>query len=75
MSYKGRQWKTSALTLQEFLAGILLEEGFVGHRAVEIVYHQLENGFDLFLGVSRVVGKGGILENKKVSMAGCRAKE
>jgi hypothetical protein len=49
------------LTLQELLAGILLEEGFVGDRAVEVINHQLENGVDFFFGVSRIVSESGIL--------------
>ena len=49
------------LTLQELLASILLEEGFVGDRAVQVVNHQLEDRLNLLLGVSRVVSKSSIL--------------
>lgn len=49
------------LTLQELLAGVFLEEGFVGDRAVKIINHQLEDGIDLLFGVSRVVSESGIL--------------
>jgi hypothetical protein len=48
-------------TLQEFLASILLEEGFVGDRAVEVIHHELEDRVDLFLSVSRVMSESGIL--------------
>jgi hypothetical protein len=33
----------------------------MGDRAVEVINHQLEDGFNLFLGVSRVVSESGIL--------------
>lgn len=54
-------------TLQEFLAGILLEEGLVGDRAVEVVNHEAEDRINLLLGVSGVVREGGILLKRNVS--------
>lgn len=51
-----------ALTLEELLAGVLLEESFVADGAVEVVDHQMEDGLDFFLVVSRVVGEGGVLK-------------
>ena len=33
----------------------------MGDRAVEVIDHQLEDGFNLFFSVSRVVSEGGIL--------------
>lgn len=48
-------------SLQELLAGVFLEEGFVGDRAVEIINHQLEDGVDLLFGVTGVVSESGIL--------------
>jgi hypothetical protein len=34
----------------------------VRDRTVEVINHQLEDRFDLFFSVSRIVSKGGILE-------------
>jgi hypothetical protein len=48
-------------TLQELLAGILLEEGFVADGAVEVVHHQAEDRVDLFFRIPGVVGQSGIL--------------
>lgn len=42
-------------TLEELLAGILLEEGFVADGSSKIVDHQAENGQDLILRVACVV--------------------
>jgi hypothetical protein len=49
------------LTLQELLASIFLEEGFVRDGTVEVVNHQLEHRVNLLLGIPGVVSKGGIL--------------
>lgn len=49
-------------TLQELLAGILLEESFVGDGTVEVINHQLEDRFNLFLSVSRIVSECSILK-------------
>jgi hypothetical protein len=49
------------LTLQELLAGILLEEGLVHNGAGEVVDHQLQNRLDLLLGVAGVVCKSVVL--------------
>lgn len=48
------------LTFQELLASVFLEERFVGHGTVEVVDHQAEDRVDFLLGVSGVVGNGGI---------------
>jgi len=47
-------------TLHELLAGVLLEESFVGDRTVEVVNHQAEDRVDLLLSVSCVVGQSGV---------------
>jgi len=44
------------LTLEELLAGVFLEEGFVAHRTVKIIYHQAEDRVDFLLSVSGIVG-------------------
>lgn len=43
------------LTLQKFLAGILLEECFVCNGAGEIVDHEVEDRHKLFFGIAGVV--------------------
>jgi len=50
------------LTLEELLAGVLLEEGFVNNGAREVINHQLQDRLDLFLSVTSIVCKGGVLE-------------
>lgn len=49
------------LTLEELLAGVLLEEGIVLHWAVEVVDHEQENWLDLLLGIASVVRESGVL--------------
>jgi len=49
------------LTLEESLASILLEEGFMSDRSGQIINHELEDWFNFFFVVSRVVGQGSIL--------------
>ena len=43
------------LTLQELLAGVLLEKGFMDDRTGKIINHEFENWFNLLLGISRIV--------------------
>jgi hypothetical protein len=50
------------LTLHEFLAGILLEEGLVYDRTGKVVDHELKYGLYLVLRVTSIVRNGGILE-------------
>lgn len=49
------------LTLEESLAGVFLEKGFMSDRSSKIVDHELKDGFDLGFGISGVVGQGGVL--------------
>lgn len=48
------------LTLQELLASILLEESLVLNRSVQVVDHQLEDGKDLLLSITSILGKSRI---------------
>lgn len=54
-------WFTEQHTLQELLAGILLEECIMDHGAREVVNHKQRDGLDLILGVAGVVHKPCIL--------------
>lgn len=49
------------LTLEEFLASVFLEEGFVAHWTMKIVDHQAEDRVNFVLSVSGIVGEGSIL--------------
>jgi hypothetical protein len=48
-------------TLDELLARVLLEEGFVDHRARHVIDHQDDDGMDLFLSVAGIIFEGLIL--------------
>lgn len=50
-----------AVTFQELLARILLEERFMDDRAGEVVNHEFEQGFDLFLIVPSIMSKCSVL--------------
>lgn len=53
-------------TLQELLAGILLEEGFVNNGASEVVNHELNNRLNLLFRITGIVGKSLVLSMKKL---------
>lgn len=55
------------ITLEELLACILLEEGFVGNWTGKIINHQLENWFNLFLIIASIVTQGSILCHISIS--------
>lgn len=57
-------------TLQELLAGVLLEEGLVGHWAGEVVNHETEDWVNLLLVVSGIVGDGSIPSASLKNLAG-----
>ena len=48
-------------TFEELLAGILLEECFVGHGFMEVVNHELEDRLNLLFRVASIMRQGGIL--------------
>ncbi len=52
---------TSLLTLKEFLAGILLEEGLVGDGTCEIINHKLEYRLHFFLVIASIVSQSSVL--------------
>lgn len=49
------------LTLEELLAGIFLEEGFVGDGTGKVVNHKLEDGLNLLLVVTGIVRQSRVL--------------
>jgi len=48
-------------TLQELLAGVFTEEGVVLDGTVEVVDHQLKDGFDFLFGVTCIDRESGVL--------------
>ncbi len=55
------------LTLHEFLARILLEEGLMNDRTGQIINHELEDRFNLLFGIASIISKRIILEVGLVS--------
>lgn len=57
-----QNWKVeSTHTLEELFAGVLLKESLVNDGTREVVNHEVDNGLNLILGVTGIVGKGSIL--------------
>ena len=48
-------------TFQEFLACILLEEGFMDDRPAKVINHKLKYGLDLLFCIASVMREGEIL--------------
>jgi len=48
-------------TFEKLLAGILLEECFMGDRTSKVINHELKDRVDLLLSVTRIVAEGGVL--------------
>jgi len=55
------QEERKLLTLEEFLAGVLLEESFVDDRTGKIVNHKFENWLNLLFSVSGIMRQGYVL--------------
>jgi hypothetical protein len=47
--------ETQLLTLEELLAGILLEEGFVGDGTGKVIDHEFEDRLNLIFSVTRIM--------------------
>jgi len=53
--------QTLLLTLEEFLAGVLLEEGLVGDGTCEVINHELKDRLHFFLVIASIVSQSSIL--------------
>ena len=47
--------ETQLLTLEELLAGVLLEEGFMSDGASKVIDHELEDRLNLIFSVTSIV--------------------
>jgi hypothetical protein len=61
--------RKAIFTLEELLASVLLEEGFVDQRPGKVVDHEGDNRLKLILGVAGIVGKCGVLEQDALAKA------
>lgn len=55
-------FQRKALTFQELLARILLEESFMSDRSLKIVNHEVEDRSDLFLAIPSELSQGRVLD-------------
>ncbi len=53
--------KTLLLNLEEFLAGVFLEEGLVSDGTCEVINHELEDRLHLFLVIASIVSQSSVL--------------